>query len=526
MEVLLRMQTQMAEAHKQAAEANARAIAADARMIATDARIARMELEHAQALKAAAIQARIDGSTMEGLNAATIEEEAMDIDQGDESKQQQRQQQEAGALATLQLEKALQADARSLTAAAAAAIAAAKVAPPSGSSGMHTPMPGSGTAGATLFAARGPLATPLSQQPSWTATRSTQPAAARNLQLPAQSGASSSGGAQGAAASSSHSGAVPKGLEPRVLEESEARKPGVLEDWIFGVERAMEAMGLEQAAFADQLRFAKRYWDRLVTHWWMGYEPLLRAQGTPVLDWPGFTNALRSIYTPIADEDTAVSKLFALRMQSGESMPAYVARASELFHRTTRGRVPSHIAAERLQDGVEESRFPFAVRELKEKQQLHRAVHAGTGVSFEMVTAFLQLAAAREPAQKGAAAHASTTSNHRAAAPQGGGGGGNRARIAQITRVLQELQAEDEREEEHSGGTAASAQRVAPIRAEGAAPTGKCNKCGESGHMAWQCTSSKELRSCFGCGKVGHVKGACPERNKASGAANKQSKNE
>jgi hypothetical protein len=289
--------------------------------------------------------------------------------------------------------------------------------------------------------------------------------------------------------------AAPRAPQPPELHATEAAKGTILEDWIFSVERLIRSQGA--VAFEDRIELAGLYWDRQVNTWWTGAQELAWERGQPILDWAGFLAALRANYTPISDVDTACTMLFQLTMRAGESMDHYVARAHELFNRIPRARVPTEMAAEFLQRGVDPRRFPLALAAAALEQQQERARSEGRGMTFDALRGRLVEAAAREPTHLLAGASSS------AAAGGQRGLGASRQRINNIgmSRYEHPEEQDDEEARRHDArNQLVNAVNVADIR---------CYRCQGRGHMAREC-SRPETRQCRQCHKKGHLSHHCP----------------
>ena len=317
-----------------------------------------------------------------------------------------------------------------------------------------------------------------------------------------QNAAAAGGQLQGAGSMAAwHGSASFKVPQPAELRAAEAAKGTTLEDWIFSMERLIKREGA--GSFAARMELAEMFWDRQVNTWWTGAQEVAKGRGQPIVDWSGFLTALRANYTPVSDVDTACTMLFQLAMHSGESMDRYVGRAHELFNRIPRSRIPTEVAAEFLQRGVDARRFPLALVAVGMEQQQERARSCGNGLSFDAMRSLLVEAAVREPTHLVARAQA-------AASDFGAqrGGHGHSAGKHRVNNVATHGQArypgpEDEEDgEEEEGTQGVNALDVADI---------KCFKCQGRGHFARDC-SKPETRQCRLCQKKGHLAQNCPTR--------------
>ena len=298
---------------------------------------------------------------------------------------------------------------------------------------------------------------------------------------------------------------VPAPPAPKELTAEEAAKPAALEDWIYAVERLLDA--LDMAEFEEQLRMARRYWDRAVQAWWTGAQLLANERGEAINDWQAFVDTLRANYSPVADADVAEAKLFDLRMAAGEKMEAYVARAQELYNRVPRVRLDSQTAAGFLLRGVERERFPMAYSGVSQAVQTERKATGGRGLQFEAVRALLVEAAVREPGQWLTKSSGSSGGN------AGAGNAYRKQRVAAVAAGrFEALDGEQDETDGSAGGSSVNAVNVADM---------KCFRCSERGHTAREC-KKPDKRTCYGCGKAGHLRKDCPE---AEGAKKARTKN-
>lgn len=288
---------------------------------------------------------------------------------------------------------------------------------------------------------------------------------------------------------------VPEPPAPKELTAAEAAKPAVLEDWIYAVERLLDALGM--AEFGEQLRMARRYWDRSVQAWWAGALLLANERGEAIDDWQTFVDTLRANYSPVADADVAEAKLFDLKMAAGEKMEAYVARAQELYNRVPRVRLDSQTAAGFLLRGVDRERFPMTYSGVSQAVQSERKATGGRGLQFEAVRARLVEAAVSEPGQWLTKSAGSSGGN------TGAGNAYRKQRVAAVAagRFATLDGEEDETDSSATGGSSVNAVNVADM---------KCFRCSERGHTAREC-KKPDKRTCYGCGKVGHLRKDCQD---------------
>ena len=338
-------------------------------------------------------------------------------------------------------------------------------------------------------------------------------------------------------------------VQPGELTYRTAGEPSVLADWLFKVEQLLSQLGVSADAWEERLRVVSLHWDRQLDLWWQGHCQQARAAGTPVASWAAFRAALQANFVPTNDAEAAASELLRLRMRSGETMDAYMQRAALLLARSD-GRLPGEAAARAALDGVDASRFPFT---LSSARRLMRQAPAGSPLTFHAMRAELTASAVDEP-QLGARGAASAAV-HMSARPQGGSGSGGSTghtgagaarmtkqqlvqRVNALERVLHGGTGCDSETDEAEGPISAApvSTRPSPSTGGGKRPSGqsrgagsdaarggfsgKCNKCGEPGHRATECVSSKELRSCLVCHQRGHLVAACPQVRRGAGGGN------
>jgi hypothetical protein len=328
-------------------------------------------------------------------------------------------------------------------------------------------------------------------------------------------------------------------IQPQELTYVSASKGSALEDWLFKLEQLFTQTRKPEAEWQERVRIAKLYWDRHMSLWWAGCVEAAAETEAPITSWTAFVSALRGQFVPAGDAEAARLELLRLRMGGSESMDAYLQRAVLLVSRAG-AFVDSKMVGVLLIVGVDSSRFPFTVQSVR-----RRLREAGVGgMSFAQVRAELSMEAHNEPNFQPLARGV----NSSAAAASGGqrsrnfnsseGSNSKQIRINALRKQLQALEtAGEEADEVASGESGFNGQmHVAPVgtaSARGSGPhrgsaSSVCHKCGGDGHFAVDCKSNKELRKCFSCGKVGHVRFRCPDRNRQEGAAGAevQSKNE
>jgi len=336
-------------------------------------------------------------------------------------------------------------------------------------------------------------------------------------------------------------------VQPGELAYHKASEGTTLADWLFKLEQLLSQLGVGSGEFGERVRIAAMHWDRQINVWWEGHVQQAAGAGVPIADWPAFVAALKANFVPTNDAETAASELLRLRMRGGESMDAYMQRAALLLARAD-GRLPDVAAARSALDGVDSSRFPFAVAAARKAMRT-----ASLPLSFHALRAELTALAVDEPALGGrsgglagsggrgasaacGATGASASSSRQGAAAAGRGGGSSssmtRKQLLQRINALESTRHAHDSEDDtyDASGDDDTAVHTAPVAAKGAgrraAGAGKqasdssssgshrqrrCFKCGSSDHGVRECTSKKELRSCLACHEQGHLVAACPQ---------------
>jgi hypothetical protein len=336
-------------------------------------------------------------------------------------------------------------------------------------------------------------------------------------------------------------------VQPGELAYHKASEGTTLADWLFKLEQLLSQLGVASGDFGERVRIAAMHWDRQIHVWWEGHAQQAAGAGAPIADWPAFVTALKANFMPTNDAEAAASELLRLRMRGGESMDAYMQRAALLLARAD-GRLPDVAAARSALDGVDSSRFPFAVAAARKAMRT-----AALPLSFHALRAELTALAVDEPAlggrwgglagsggrgasAAGGATGASSSSSRQGAAAAGRGGGSSssmtRKQLLQRINALESTRHAHDSEDDtyDASDDDDTAVHTAPVAAKGAgrraAGAGKqasdssssgshrqrrCFKCGSSDHGVRECTSKKELRSCLACHEQGHLVAACPQ---------------
>jgi hypothetical protein len=307
-------------------------------------------------------------------------------------------------------------------------------------------------------------------------------------------------------------------VQPPELTYAGATNGSALDDWLFKLDQLFVQTRTPESAWEERMRTAQLHWDRHMALWWTGHTQAASAANTPVASWSAFVDALRKQFVPTGDAETARGELFRIQMRGGETMDAYMQRAVLIVARAG-AHVDGKTAAALALQGVDRSRFPFAVKEVRRMER-----EAGVaGLTFPQVRAALTAEAAEEP-QLGPRGHGSGTSasagggSHsvRSGGAQGGGGGAHAASSRQLRIAALEQQLKALREEEHDLETSTRDNSGKFSAAPLSTPSNvRCHKCGADGHVIAECKSKKELRTCFTCKKEGHISRRCPQRRQA-----------
>jgi len=337
-------------------------------------------------------------------------------------------------------------------------------------------------------------------------------------------------------------------VQPGELLYHKASEGTALPDWLFKLEQLLSQLGVGVSEFDERVRIAAMHWDRQTNVWWSGHAQQAAKAGVPVTSWAAFVAALNANFVPTNDAETAASELLRLRMRGGESMDAYLQRAALLLARAD-GRLPDVAAARAALDGVDSSRFPFAVAAARKVMRT-----ATPPLSFHALRVELTALAVDEPSlggrfggaagaggrssAPGGAVTAGTAGGKPSSSAGRGAGGGSSSSSMTRKQLLHRISAlesghyayddgEDADEAADDGGTAVhtapvSAKRSAGRQAAASRPASdssssgshrqrRCFKCGSPDHGVRECTSKKELRSCLACHEQGHLVAACPQ---------------
>lgn len=330
---------------------------------------------------------------------------------------------------------------------------------------------------------------------------------------------------------------------PDRLTYKDAADRQKLEDWIYAANKMLRQQKLTDAPWAQQVRVLEWYWDLALSRWWESTSEVKRKQGGAITSWEQLQVLMRSSFLSTADEDTAVAEMRKAEMKASEDMLEYTQRIAALHARINAERMPAHVTAEHLAEGLAVVRFPFLVATYKREQAEHRKLHGGKGMEFEAVKDRLLELAKSEPTEVAAMAKKEAAAAHAAAGGRGGAssssgssgwqkkppsgstGAGSLAKKLSAIAMSLEAQAAEEggvegfSEEERyfiqtlMGGSKGGAATTPAIGAP--QQQARCFRCKKLGHAAHEC-EKPDMRVCYGCGETGHLKRDCPKQ-KAGG---------
>ena len=328
-------------------------------------------------------------------------------------------------------------------------------------------------------------------------------------------------------------------VQPSRLQYGTAAQGTVLADWLFELEQLFTQMAIPESAYADRLRVAGAYWDRQINVWWESRQTQASSSGAAIRSWADFVAALTANFVPAGDAEAAARMLLRVAMRAEESMDAYLQRVELLLARAA-GRMDAKTATLIAIEGVDKLRFPWALAAVRKQLRAEPAMTFFTA-RVELTEAAVhepKLLQQRQHATSGASARGGASSasslGRGAGMPLRSAGSGNTVRIAALQRELQQLLVQEEYaadphmddEEAAAAAELHTAPLSRPYPPPAARTTGDrprvCSKCRAPGHVAAECTSKKELRECYACGEVGHIKPNCPKRGgapRAEGAA-------
>ena len=302
-------------------------------------------------------------------------------------------------------------------------------------------------------------------------------------------------------------------IQPDTLRYATASDAGVLEGWLFQLEKMFRQLSVPEAEFARRAQEAALAWDLDVDRWWRMHEAQAAARGAPIATWAAFVAALNSQFVPVAEREAAVAEFFRLQQHGNESMDAYLLRAARLLVRA-RGAIEDATAARFVVERADEARFPFALAKVRDCMR-----EQGGATAFATIRASLVAAAMHEPKPRSGGSCAAAASSSSGGTRTAGRGGAQakpalakQLRVAALRKQLEELEADEDAEVANGPIQAASLNRGPNARAA------TCHKCRAVGHVAAECRSKRDMRSCFVCGRTGHIARSCPLR-KGSGDA-------
>jgi hypothetical protein len=288
----------------------------------------------------------------------------------------------------------------------------------------------------------------------------------------------------------------------------------VLEDWLFDMEKLFRQLRMDDDR--ERIEQAQLHMDRSMALWWKSCVEAAKEKGNPAASWAEFTADLREQFRTAGDAQAAQTELLHVHMTSAEAMGAYMQRVVLLVARAG-AYVASNLASVLALNGVDKSRFPFAIQQMRAKVRA-----AGVaGISFAQMRGELTALALDEPVLPG---RGGAGGNHTGGAPTNGSHrrhsnksttntNSKQLRVNALKQQYQQqLRALQEAGDDEGDGDEGPLH-TAPLGTGGRQGGSlKCYKCGKEGHVVAECTSKTELRKCYQCNQAGHVRSNCREK--------------
>lgn len=268
----------------------------------------------------------------------------------------------------------------------------------------------------------------------------------------------------------------------------------VLYDWQFDVEKRItvtESNNGQALTFSERFLVAKQSMDRGVTSFLNAYLAEADAGNCKrIMCWEDLIQVLEEQYQPARDSELARDELRRLAMNGGESMEAFLIRASNILARIPAAGMPTHIAAEEVIACLDKNRWPVLLREVNNEQRIRRSDTGGIGLTFNQLRMLLPTLALAEP-------------------PRQGGGGASAAEMAAAiaAEVKKQINAKTAKP---------SGQRV------NAVATGRTDEELKAKNFDERTIKLYRSNLCFNCEKPGHTSRQCTEPKRPRDGASKK----
>lgn len=294
----------------------------------------------------------------------------------------------------------------------------------------------------------------------------------------------------------------PEGYQPTKLKRADANTREVLTQWLYEMEIYNEMRRVPSTDVKEYLRIAKGNVDKPMNLFLDGFVKEVSPNNEPLpwSDWKQFGKAIIKKLLPITSEANIYGELMRLEQSSSQSITTYLSKAHELMLQSGEFVRDEEQLVTTLHSKMDSNRYFRSHHELMIWMEDQRSKK----VKITMDD-FMMKAQKCELSEKPTDTKSTRRVNNIKTTPTTSDSSSSSSSISAVTPT------------DIPSIIAAVLQKMDDDKKE-------CKKCGGSGHGVWNCTSDKEIRTCFRCEKVGHLANRCKVKKPAT-ASDSKSKN-